>query len=126
MYADEFMDNQDRYLIFVPSDPALQKHFLWAYHDSPMGMHRGRDVTYQCLSHDFYWCNMLKHVHNWVHQCPHCIRFKSLQPAYGPMQIRLYQHPLHTLGVDYVGDLPKSPSENRWILTAVCPYSNYL
>ena len=27
MYADEFMDNQDRYRIFVPSDPALQKHF---------------------------------------------------------------------------------------------------
>ena len=54
MYVDEFMDNQDRYSIFVPSDPALQKHFLRAYHDSPIGMHRGRDATYQCLSRDFY------------------------------------------------------------------------
>ena len=32
----------------------------------------------------------------------------------------------NTLGVDYVGELPPSPSGNKWILTAVCPYSNYL
>ena len=50
----------------------------------------------------------------------------SLQPSHGPMQLRLYQYPFHTLGVDYVGELPPSPSGNRWILTAVCPYSNYL
>ena len=42
------------------------------------------------------------------------------------MQLKLYQHPFHTLGVDYVGELPPSPSGNKWILTAVCPYSNYL
>ena len=42
------------------------------------------------------------------------------------MQIRLYQYPFHTLGVDYVSELPKSPSGNKWILTAVCPYANYL
>ena len=40
--------------------------------------------------------------------------------------IRLYQYPFHTLGVDYVGELPASPSGNKWILTVVCPYSNYL
>ena len=126
MYSDEFMDDRDHFRIFVPSDPQLQKHFLCAYHDSLMGMHRGRDATYNCLSHDFYWHNMSKHVRNWVRRCPHCIRFKSVKPAHGPMQIRLYQYPFHTLGVDYVGELPKSPSGNKWILTAVCPYSNYL
>ena len=41
------------------------------------------------------------------------------------MQLGLYQYPFHTLGVDYVGELPPSPSSNRWILTAVCPYSGY-
>ena len=30
------------------------------------------------------------------------------------------------IGIDFVGELPCSPSENRWILTIVCPYSNYL
>ena len=57
---------------------------------------------------------------------PPCIWFKSLTPSHGPMQLRLYRHPFHTLGVDYVGELPVSLTGNRWILTAVCPYSNYL
>ena len=42
------------------------------------------------------------------------------------MQLCLYQHPFHTLGIDFVGELPMSPTGNKWILTAVCPYSNYL
>ena len=32
----------------------------------------------------------------------------------------------HTLGVNYVGELPVSPNGNKWILTAVCLFSNYL
>ena len=70
---------------------------------------------------------MYKHVRNWVRHCPQCRRFKSLQPSHGPIQLTLFQYPFHTLGVDYVGELPPSPSGNRWILTAVvCPYSSYL
>ena len=106
MYRDKLMENPDHYRIFVPSDPHLQRYFLHAYHDSPMGMHRGRDATYNALSRDFYWRNLSKHVRNWVRRCQHCIRFKSLQPAHSPMHVRLYQHPFHTLGVDYVGELP--------------------
>ena len=34
--------------------------------------------------------------------------------------------PFHTLGVDYVGELPQSLHGNKWILTDVCPYSNFL
>ena len=126
MYVDKLMDNPGHYRIFVPSDPQLQHHFLHAYHDSPMGMHRGRDATYNALSRDFYGCNLSKHVRNWVRRCQHCIHFQSLQPAHQLMQVRLYQHPFHTLGVDYVGELPVSPNCNKWILTAVCPFSNCL
>ena len=42
------------------------------------------------------------------------------------MQVRSYLYPFHTLGVDHVGKLPTSPNGNKWILTAVCPFSNYL
>ena len=89
--------------------------FSFACHDGPMGMHTGRDATYNALSGNFYWRNLSKRVHNWVHCCQHCILFKSLQPSYGPMHVRLYQHPFHTLGVDYVGELPVSPNGNKWI-----------
>ena len=120
------MVNPERFRILVSNDPQLQPHCLQAYHDSPMRMHRSRDATYHALSRDFYWHNLSKHVQNWIKRCPHCIRFKSTQPAHGPMQIRMYKYPFHTLGADYVGPLPASPAGNKWILTAVCPFSNYL
>ena len=126
MYRDELMKNPDHYCIFVPSDRHLQHHFLHAYHDSPMCMHRGCDAIYNALSRDCYWRNLSKHVCNCVRHCQHCIRFKSLQPAHGPMPVRLYQHPFHTFGVDYVCELPVSRNGNKWILTAGCPFSNYL
>lgn len=44
----------------------------------------------------------------------------------GPMKIRVYQLLFHTLGIDYVRELPPSPLANRWILTAFCPYYNFL
>ena len=42
------------------------------------------------------------------------------------MQVRLYEHPFITLGIDYVGELPVSPNGSKWILTAVCPSWNFL
>ena len=40
------------------------------------------------------------------------------------MEVRIYEDPFHTL--DYVGELPVLPNGNKWILKAVCPYSNFL
>ena len=61
-----------------------------------------------------------------IHRCVDCNRFKSLGQSHGPMQVRICEHPFHTLGIDFVGELPCSPNGNKWILTAVCPFSNYL
>ena len=56
---------------------------------------------------------MSKHVRNWIRRCPDCIRFETAAQHHGPMQVRLYKHPFQLNG-------------NKWILTAVCPYSNFL
>ena len=60
MYSDEFVDDCNHFRVFVQSDSQLQKHFLHAYDDSPMGMHHCRNATFYCLSCDFYWHNMSK------------------------------------------------------------------
>ena len=70
MYSDKLMTDPHHYHIFIPSDPELQRHLLTAYHDGLIGMHRGRDATYNTLSQDFYWRNMHKHVKNWVRVHP--------------------------------------------------------
>ena len=125
-YYDEYMEDPSHFRIFVPSDTDLQRQLLKVYHNSPIGMHRGRDSSHACLSRDFYWRNMAKHVRNWIRRCVDCNRFKSLGQSHGPMQVRIYEHPFHTMGIDFVGELPCSPNGNKWILTAVCPFSNYL
>ena len=122
MYHDEFMDDPNHYRYVVPDDIQLRRHLLRAYHDSPLAMHTGREATYQSLAKGFYWRSMSKHVRNWVRRCPECIRFNTSDQHLGPMQVR---HPFHILGIDYVGELPITPNGNKWILTAVCPYSNF-
>ena len=126
MYRDELMDNPNHYRYVVLDDIQFRRHLLRAYHDSPVAMHRGREATYQSLANDVYWRNISKHVRHWIRRCPDFIRFKTAEQHHGPMQVRLYEHPFHTLGIDYVGELPVSPNGNKWILTAVCPYSNFL
>lgn len=126
MYRDEFMVNPSHYWIMVPYDIDLRCKLLQAYHDSPLTIYRGRDETYESLSYDYYWRGMAKHVENQIRWCPLCIRFKTPDPQHGPVQVFLYQYPFHTIGIDYVGPLPQTPSGNKWIITAVCPYSNFL
>ena len=102
-YSDQSMRNPDHLRLFVPSDVNLQRHILQCYHDSPLVMRRRRDATYNAISREFYWHNLYKHFRNWIHRCPHCIRFKPLCQLHGPIQVRFYQHLFHTLGVDYRG-----------------------
>ena len=67
MYSDKLMTDPHHHRIFIPSDPDLQCHHLTAYHDSPIGMHHGRDATYNTLSQDFYWRSMHKNVKTLQH-----------------------------------------------------------
>ena len=61
---DELTADPHHYGIMIPHDIQLQRHLLKVYHDSPVGIHRGREATYGALSHDFYWRNMAHHVRN--------------------------------------------------------------
>ena len=49
MYSDEFPDDPGDLRIFVPHSKDLKSQLLRSYHDSPVGMHKGRDNTYHAL-----------------------------------------------------------------------------
>ena len=66
MYSEEFLDNPGHYRIFVPNNKDIKSNLLLAYHDSPPGMHRGRDATYHALTRDVYWRGMGKAMKRWV------------------------------------------------------------
>lgn len=126
MYSDEFHEDPSQLRYFVPDNKQFKHKLLHAYHDSPMAMHRGRDATYHALSRDFYWRGMGKSVRRWIASCIDCLKHKSLDQSHGVMHGRVYQKPMEVLGVDFVGPLPKSTNGNKYILTAVCPFSHFL
>lgn len=126
MYLDEFHDDPAHLRIFVPDNKDVKYKLLRAYHDSPLGMHRGRDTTYNTLARDFYWRGMGKAVRRWVARCLECLQHKSIDQPHGPMHVRSYDKPMHVLRIDFVGPFPKLTNGNRYILTAVCPFSHFL
>ena len=126
MYSDEFLDDPGHFRIFVPDNKDLKSRLLRAYHDSPLGMHRGRDTTYHALARDFYWRGMGKATKCWVARCLECLKHKSVDQQHGLMHSRFYDKPMNVLGIDFVGPFPKSANGNRYILTAVCPFSHFL
>ena len=126
MYSDEFLDDPGHLRIFVPDNKDLKSRLLRAYHDSPLGMHRGRDNTYHALARDFYWRGMGKATKRWVARCLECLKHKSTDQQHGLMHTRFYDKPMNVLGIDFVGPFPKSSNGNRYILTAVCPFSHFL
>ena len=100
MYGDELMEEPNHYRIMLPNDIQLQRHLLRVHHNLPVGMHRGHEATHGSLSYDFYWRKRPKLVRNWIRRCPACIKFKSADPKYGLMQIRIYDCPFSTSGID--------------------------
>ena len=112
--------------VFVPDNTNLKQRLLHSYHNSLLSSHRGRDATYSAISRDFYWRNLAKDVRRWVNRCTECIKYKTLTQKPSPMNVRMYLYPFHTLGIDFVGPLPTSSSGNKYILTSVCPFSNFL
>ena len=126
MYSDEFLDDPGHFRIFVPDNKDLKTKLLRAYHDLPVGMHRGRDATYHALAQDFYWRGMGKATKRWVARCLECLKHKSANQQHGLLHPRFYDKPMNVLGIDFVGPFPKSTNGNRYILTAVCPFSHFL
>lgn len=54
-YSDEFLKTPDHLHLFVPLR-SLTTLYLHSYHDSPLGMHRGRDATYNAQFHVVFTC----------------------------------------------------------------------
>ena len=69
---------------------------------------------------------MGKATKRWVARCLECLKHKSANQQHGLMHPRFYDKPMNVLGIDFVGPFPKSTNGNRYILTAVCPFSHFL
>ena len=129
MYSDEFLDDPGHLRIFVPDNKDLKSRLLHADHDSPLGMHRRRDNTYNDLARDFYWRRMRKAKKRWVARCLEFLKNKSTDHQHGLMHPRFYDKPMKLLGVDFVGPFPTGTTQHyvaRSPYVAFCPFCHFL
>ena len=99
MYSDTFLDDPGHFRILVPDNKDLKTKLLRAYHDSPVGMHRGQGATYHALSQDFYWRGMRKATKRWVARCLECLKHKTANQQHGLMHPRFYDKPMNVLAI---------------------------
>ena len=69
---------------------------------------------------------MGKATKRWVARCLERLKHKSANQQHGLLHARFYDKSMNVLGIDFVGPFAQSTNENRYTLTAVCPFSHFL
>ena len=113
------MPNSEHLRFYVPSNSGLQHQLIKIFHDSPQLLCIEAEMPHML-------CSQKLSCGNWIRCCPSCIKLESNSPAHGPMHVHSYKYPFSTLVIDFAGELPISSNNNKWLLTCVCPFPNYL
>ena len=116
--------DDDTNLIILP--PSLYKQVLQTFHDEPSGGHLGIDRTEQIFKRHFYWPNIRRIIAMYIRQCAICEKFKpskvntkaALQPIESHRNLELIE-------IDFIGPLPLTQQNNRYILSVVDHFSKY-
>ena len=115
-----------RLLPYIPK--ACQAAFVRYFHGDAEGgaMHFGINKTTKLLRKRVFWYGMNTTVRTIINACEACQRRKGLQQPTGFVCKELYKAgPLHTVGIDFYGPLPKSPQGHRYILVFLDHFSKW-
>lgn len=97
------------------------------YHYTVLGGHLGADKMYRTISRFYKWNNMIEEIKTFVKNCPICEKTKTHLNTKVPMQISslgetLFDHAY----MDFVGPIPPSLSNKKWIWTCTCDLTKML
>lgn len=108
-------------LLLVPAIPALRESLLKSAHHPPLVGHGGVGKTLYYLTRHFWWPNIKKDVRHFVRACPSCqavkARRQTLSTSLLPLPIP--DKRWWTVTMDFITDLPTSPSGHDAILVFV-------
>ena len=102
---------------------------LKAYHDDPLtGAHFSTDRMYYKIRSHFWWPQMKTTIQRYVRSCSLCIQFnigrvkryghlRSIPPPEGPFAL---------IGIDFCGPLPRTPSENLYVLVITDYFTRHI
>jgi hypothetical protein len=104
------------------------KDLLRAAHDDPISSHFGFQRTYLKLKHQYWWPNMKSSIEKYIKSCSKCQQFNiSRQKKTGLLHpITSTDGPFQMIAIDYVGPLPRTPSENRYVFAITDMFTRWV
>ena len=106
---------------------ALKSEVLRLAHDTPVGGHMGVKKTRERVLKHFYWPNIFKEVAEYVLSCDICQKVDTkpskVKAKLIPMPVITV--PFERIGVDIIGELPRSRRGNRFGLVIMDYGSRY-
>ncbi|XP_073459965.1 protein NYNRIN-like [Aquarana catesbeiana] len=104
-----------------------QNEMIYIVHDLPTGGHQGSEKTGERLKNIDWWPSMMTDVKQY---CDNCIVCAQVNPAprkiNAPLRIRLKEGPWNALQMDYMGPLPVTSRNNRYILVVTDLFSKWV
>ena len=98
---------------------ACKQEILELAHASAEGGHFGFQKTIEKLKQRFHWIYLSKDVNEWCATCPTCNKQKTHGRNRGALQPIYSGEPFERVAMNIIGPLPRTPRENRYILTVV-------
>jgi transposase InsO family protein len=113
-------------LIQIILPPSLHDKALQFYHDEAAAGHAGIDRTEGRWSQDYYWPNARKIIATYIRACEVCQKFKpSKENTKAELQPIVSRYPMDIIEIDFVGPLPTSGRQNRFILSIIDHFSKF-
>jgi len=96
------------------------REILEEAHDSSIGGHFGVNKTLEKIRKRFYWVTCKQDIENWCKSCKvHVSKQGPSGKKKSPLQIYNVGFPFQRVQMDVLGLLPKTDSENRYVLVII-------
>lgn len=100
-----------------------QKAVLQLAHEVPMAGHLGKHKTTKRILRRFYWPTLYKDVVDFCRSCQMCQKASKYRVVKAPLiPLPVVTEPFRCMAMDIVGPLPRTESDNRYILV-MCDYA---
>jgi len=99
----------------------IQRHevepIMFLLHNHPIGAHLGTDKMFEKIRSRYFWPQMYQHIKEYVQTCDTCQKRGKYRTP-GPLQPISVESPFHRIGLDFVGPLPITSHQNKYIIVA--------
>lgn len=125
LYKKNYDPDEKKWLPVIPKH--LRIDILKHFHDAPVSGHLGSVRTYDRIRKRFCWPGLYRSVRHYVVHCRECQRRKSVpqKPPGRLISIPPAMAPFHRIGIDLLGQFPKSTKGNKWIVVCTDYLTRY-